>query len=240
MPQTVLSKKSSITIKILLCLLLSALLFLLFNYVDFNFRVKTIILNRNKPGISLFGINALKDKSTLFTTKDSIINSVKNKNPQVKQVKVGLIYPSTLKLDIEFGSDFINMETNNGYFILDNNGKILEKRRSVQNNLPTLTYFQKIDHSSFQPGDIIDYSDIKLSLYFVENIEKLGMSVNTVDISSLYMIRLKIGEKTVLFSTEKEKEIQVYELNSILKRYQSEGSKYKTIDLRFEKPVLKI
>lgn len=240
MQQTVLSKKSSIISKILLSLLLSVLLFLLFNYIDSTFRVKTIILNRSKSETSLFGMSALKDKSTLFTTKDSIVNSIKNKNPQVKQVVVKIIYPSTLKLDIEFNSDFINMETNNGYFILDNNGKILEKRRMIQNNLPILTYFQKIDYSSFQPGDIINYSDIKLSLYFVENVEELGMSVNTVDISSLYMIRLKMGEKTVLFSTEKEKEIQVYELNSILKRYQSEGGKYKTIDLRFDKPVLKI
>lgn len=240
MRQIVLSKKLSKIIRFFFCILVTVVVFLSLDYIDETFRIKTIIVNKKESKMDIFGINDFKNKSTLLTKKSAIIDSIKRKNPKIKDVDVDITYPSTLKINVQFGSDFINLKTNNGYFILDDKGKIVEKRKDANSNYPILTYFQKIDHSLFQPGDSIDYSDILLALYFVEKSQEIGLLVNTVDISSLYVIRLKIAGKTVLFSTEKERETQIYELNSILKRFRSNGSKYNTIDLRFDKPLLKI
>jgi len=240
MLQTVLSKKLLRIVKILFFIFIPIIFFYFFSFVEKTFRIKTIIINRNKYELSLYGVDEFKNQNLLLLPESLIANSIQKRNPRIKKVEIEKQYPSTLTLKIDFESDFVNLQTNKGFFILNNKGKILEKTKIINNNLPLITYFQKIDHSSFQPGNLIDYNDILLAIYFVENINKLGRTVNTVDIGSLYMIRFKIEDIIVIFSTEKEKEIQMYELSSILKRYQIEGDKYNTIDLRFDKPILKI
>ncbi|PIY71746.1 hypothetical protein COY87_04550 [Candidatus Roizmanbacteria bacterium CG_4_10_14_0_8_um_filter_33_9] len=240
MPQIVLFKKFSKIIKITVGILFIILLLICIYYLDQVFRIKTIIIDKNREEISINGIEQFKNKNLLLISKNEVVESLRNVNPRVKTIELQIIYPSTLTLHFFFEQGIINLETNKGFFILDNKGKILKKIKIAEKNIPILTYYQKIDHSSFQPGNSINYRDILLSLYFVENTEKLGVRVNTVDINSLYMILFKIGDKTVLFSTEKEKELQIYELSSILKRFKSEGNNYNTIDLRFDKPILKI
>lgn len=236
----VLFRKLSKIGKPVLLLFFVFLTFFIVYYLDLNFKIKTIVIRKNISDIPVFGIDEFKNRYSFLINKKKAEESIKNKNPKVNTATVTISYPSTLYVELVFEKDFITIQTNNGYFIVDNKGKILEKTKIKKGRLPALTYFQHIDHSSYQPGNFIDYTDILTALYFIEKVQKLGVAVNTVDITSLYMIRLNLKDKTVIFSTEKSKEIQIYELTQILDRYRSNNNQYKIIDLRFNKPILKI
>ena len=47
-----------------------------------------------------------------------------------------------------------------------------------------------------------------------------------------------IDNKQFLFSAEKDKEIQIYQVEEICKEFKIKGKEFQIIDVRFDKPVV--
>jgi hypothetical protein len=92
----------------------------------------------------------------------------------------------------------------------------------------------------FSLGDTINYKDIQVCIFFLEKMARLGFVIETVDINSLNVILFKSGEKQYFFSVEKDKDLQYQTLKTILEYFKKENKDYKSIDLRFDKPVIRI
>ena len=61
----------------------------------------------------------------------------------------------------------------------------------------------------------------------------------TIDIKGQDMLVFNLeSDKEIIFSNKKEKELQDYQLEFIIKQFKIEGKEFKKIDLRFEKPVV--
>ncbi|MBI2049796.1 hypothetical protein HYT32_02745, partial [Candidatus Roizmanbacteria bacterium] len=101
-------------------------------------------------------------------------------------------------------------------------------------------YYQKLNYSSFVPGDFVEYNDIKTTLVLLKKLEGLDLNVVNVDINGLNMIRLNLKSGIILATTEKDLGAQVYQLEKIIKQFAIEGKEFETLDLRFDKPVVKI
>ena len=86
----------------------------------------------------------------------------------------------------------------------------------------------------------MEYNDIKTTLFFLKKLGELDLGVANVDINGLNMIRLNLKSGVILATTEKDLETQAYQLEKIIKQFRIEGKEFETLDLRFDKPVVKI
>ena len=66
----------------------------------------------------------------------------------------------------------------------------------------------------------------------------LELKINSIDISSLDMLGFNLDGKKLLFTTEKPVETQAYILEKVVGQFKIEGKDFKSLDLRFDKPVI--
>jgi hypothetical protein len=189
-------------------------------------------------GIELRGISQYKNASMIFTTEKEIEQQILTENPRIKSVTVEKIFPQTIYIKITKNDLLTVLKSGNGYFYLDETGKIIEKTKELKKNLPVITYYQMFDYYSYSAGDLITYQDFLASLQILKTLLDLGIQIDTIDISSLSMILLQVGNKQIIFTTEKDIKTQLYEVEKIVQRFKIEGKEFQSLDVRFDKPVV--
>jgi cell division protein FtsQ len=226
--------------KILLMILLVIFFLVIFFFINKFFLVKEIAVIGNDRKNSLNGLINLKNKNLLYVTEEKIALDLKNKNPWIETVEINKSYPNKLIVKIKPATPIALIKVDQGFFYLNKDGKIIQKIKKNYTNLPQINYYQQLSYLDYQLGNKISYKDILLSLFFIKNLNNLGYSVDTVDIAGFYMIRFNLKDKSILFSTEKDPKEQDYQLEQIIKRFKIEGVDFSSLDLRFDKPVIKI
>ena len=201
------------------------------------YKVANVRIISDKP-ISLIGIEAFYGKNTVFLSMEEIRRSIFDNNPLVKKVQVDKAYPGTLVITIEKNQPFAYLLVDRGYFVLSTDGRILKKVSDIGSLGPVINYYQKLTYSSYQAGDVIDLEDILTALHFTETVEGLGLPVLGIDINGFNMIRLQLVNKMVFFTTEKEIPRQDYQLDTLIRQFKVEGRDFKSLDLRFDKPII--
>lgn len=221
-----------------LSILVFFLCFLTLFLLNKIFKIKKIELESRKK-INLKNYNQLINKNLIFLNQYDIEKQIVIENPTLRKVNIEKNWPSTLKITVDFYAPVASLVTNNGYFDLSEDGRILFKKNSKKTDLPIINYYQKLNSNSYQTGDWISFEDIKKTLYFIEILQRINLLPITIDIKGQDMLVFNlIGNKSVIFSVSKDKEIQDYQLELIVKQFKIEGKDYKKIDLRFEKPII--
>ena len=127
-----------------------------------------------------------------------------------------------------------------GYFILSEDARILLKINKIQEQLTLINYYQKLNFYSYSSGDYLDLRDIKLGVSFTVALATLGYDVDILDINDSDMLLCNVGDKTIIFTTAKDAKLQLYELREIIRQFKIKGNDFKSIDLRFEKPIIRL
>ncbi len=177
----------------------------------------------------------------LLLDEDEVVDMLKKSNSYVKSVAVKKNYPDELELHIEYYSPLAILNVKDGFFLLSDDGIILEKSREEfkDKKQPHITYYQNISLSSYQAGQQILFKDIQDSIYFLKKLKSLKIEVNSIDIAGFHMLGLYTSaEEKYYFSSDKEREKQTYQLETSVRYFKVNGKKYKTLDLRFDKPVV--
>ena len=198
-------------------------------------RIEVVASRQNLP---LIGIDNYYGKNIVFLSEEELKRSIYDNNPLLKKVSVKKIFPSKLVVTIEENQPLAYLLVDRGYFILSNEGRIIEKTKDLGSNKPIINYYQKLTYGSFQAGDKIDLKDIITALHFTEGVEGLGLPVLSIDIDGFDMIRLQLENKMILFTTEKDVRDQDYQLETLIRQFKVEGRDFKTLDLRFDKPIV--
>ncbi len=239
MPQNTLLMKYLKKIKLFLFFLLLCLIlfFVLFFFNQF-FLVKKIEIISEKKFL-LANQNELLNKNLIFIDQDKIAKKIIKENSLLKDVVVSKAWPDSIKLTVFFYDPVAALIVNNGFFYLSVDGRILSKTKNNQLSLPIINYYQKLNNNFFQIGDRIDYSDIRQTLFYIDKLGQINLRILTIDIKGQDMLVFNLeGDKKIVFSNNKEKEIQTYQLELIIRQFKIEGKEFKKIDLRFEKPVI--
>lgn len=189
---------------------------------------------------NLEGIENFYGQNLLLINTSELKQNILVRNPFISTVHVTKKYPASLILQVTKTSPQAKLITNQGHFILDGKGKIILRSKQDISNLPKLNYYQKLDFSSFSVGEYINLKDITTSLHFLKKVEELGFSAVSIDISSPDMIRLHLTDGHLIFTSQKSVEIQNYQLEKLIYQLKIEGKKFIFIDLRFDKPVVKL
>lgn len=226
-------------IKIYLVIIFLTLLSLVFFYYGYNkFQVKNVEILSDNHLIKTNIIGLVKNKNLILLSVDQLQTEILLHNPQIGEVIVHKIYPNKLSVQFKLDYPIAYLKANLGFFALNYKGKIIYKKKLLNDNLPIINYYQKFDYLAHNPSDVFSYSDIQAALYFLQKIQELGISVSGVDIVGLDMVRFNLKEKIVNFTSQKDKSRQEYEFITLYKQFKIEGRDFKSLDLRFDKPIV--
>ena len=239
MSQNILLKKFLNKLKFFLFFLFLCLLFFsILCFLNQFFLIKNIELVSDKKFL-LTNKDELINKNLFLINEDETAKKIVFKNPQLKRAVVNKVWPNTLKITVYFYEPTAALIVNQGFFNLSSDGRILAKIKDGQPSLPVINYYQKLNSNSFGTGDRIDYEDIRQTLFFIDKLRQINLVPLTIDIKGQDMLVFNLeSDKEIIFSNKKEKELQDYQLEFIIKQFKIEGKEFKKIDLRFEKPVV--
>lgn len=211
-------------------------------WADGVFRVKYIRVAGVRAGYPLYGLEALKNKRMPLLSEAKAKEVVQSANPHLGTVSVKKTLPDTLELQVAPAKPVLLFKAEGGYFVLDAAGKIIAKTKTVDGYgaLPVLNYFQRIHYANVQPGSELRMSDLLMAVKFLQKVRSLGMEVITIDIDGVDVIGLNLNKQAILFSSEKDVESQVYQLEQILRQFKVQGRDFVKLDLRFNRPVLEL
>jgi hypothetical protein len=187
----------------------------------------------------ILGLDEIKNNFLFFLDEEKVKKIIKKRNPLVKEVIIEKKFPNKLILKLTQEKFIAILAVDSGYFYLNDEGKILLKTKKINEILPKINFYQKLSFDSYSVGEKIDFNDILTGIYFLKNLLDINLKPDNLDIIGADVLVFNIGEKKFYFSTIKNREVQLYQLNQIVKQFKIEGRAYKEIDLRFDKPIVR-
>jgi len=185
------------------------------------------------------GLSALSGK-LIFFIFSSYSQRLYENNPTIKSVRLIKILPNKIRIEAEEYNPVACFAVDNGFFFLAVDGRILEKGRQAKAGLPIIHYYQKFYFDEYRAGDKLKFKDLLQSLYLADKLRYLGINIEVIDISGLDMLIFNSGDKKYFFTTDKDKELLYQEFKTIIERFKIEKTEYESIDLRFDKPIIKL
>ncbi len=210
-------------------------------YGDSVLRVHNIILQGTKKGEEISGLKALEGERMWLLNEDEAASFIKIRNTYIKNITITKQYPNTLLTKVEYFKPLAILHTQEGYFLLSEEAVILEKsREEISKSLPVITYYQDIPFSLYQAGQQLNFKEIQDSIYFLQKLGSMRMPVISIDIQGFHMLGLYTSDEVFFFSSEKDRKQQEYQLEATIKEFGISGRKIKTLDVRFDKPVVRL
>lgn len=213
----------------------TAVIFLLYQIFSVS-----VIEVRGSKGIK--GLSVLKKRPIFLVNEEEEEKRLGRLNSQLAKVSVKRKLPNKLVIEVLVEQPIAIFKASDGFFYLSVNGKVLQREKGKVNHhqLPVMSYYQKFSLAEYSIGDVLSTQDIQYGLFFINSLQNLGVSVERVDISGFDMIVLNTVEgKSHYFTTVKDKSSQLAQFKIIYKRFTIEKTDYKSIDLRFDKPVVR-
>lgn len=239
MLQRSLSRKFAVNWKKILIILIFGLFFFGGLWIfEENFKIKKVEIVSEEKTVTVNGINNLLNKNIFIIQENNLEKILLELNPGFDKIKVKKTYPDKLILSVELARPIAAVKTNDGFFILSEKGQIVAKKKEIEQKLTLINYYQKFDYSSYHLGDSLNFKDIIYGLFFLKKATEVEINIDTIDIGGFNMIGLNSEERKYLFTTEKPISIQKNNFLTIIKRLKIEGKNYKTLDLRFDKPII--
>jgi len=199
---------------------------------------------------SLLGLERVYRQNLPLLSQEQIKQHLARRNPRIKQIFLTKQYPNTLLVDITMRTPFVVLSVANGTYKLDQEAVVVQKLSTTGQDeqdqqlprdgsqLPQIRFYQKIPFNQYHLGERVDLSEISTAIELADFLSSIGYAADRIDIDSSDMIRCYIGDLTVLFSPRRDGAVQQYELKEILGEYVKNEKALKSVDLRFDKPVV--
>lgn len=233
LPQS-LTRPKRVLIVLILAVLFASMLFAFF----YGLRVKFIVVASSQP-LQLHGLTEIKQKNIVFLSENEVVQTIKKANPYVRTVSMDKQYPDTVILTVQLYTPLAALNVQDGIYILSSDGTLLERTKTKPSSgLPLITFYQKFPYTSYYPAQQIQLKEITTALFFVTALKEAGLPCDSIDIKSLDMIVCNVRNKTILFTSQKDTNVQKYELQTIIREFKIEGKDFRSLDVRFDKPVV--
>lgn len=223
---------------VIFCFIVGFFVFLINFFYEYTKIKELKIINVEKEEI--IGLENLKNKSLVFLNLEETKKILLNKNPFIKEIDLEKKIPNILIIKVIFDQPIAVLSSDNGYFYLSSEGKILEKIKDLKKAyFPKINFYQKLFFNSYSLGDKIEFKEILFGLQILKMLTDLKIKVNSLDINSVNVLLFNLENKKVYFSSEKEIGAQFYQFEKIYRQFKIEGRNYQEIDLRFDKPIVR-
>ncbi len=232
------SLKSDRLKKLIGLLIITILIFSGLMALNNLFRVTRIEIEVSPNSQSIKGLDLYENKNIFFIQEEKMAEKIRAENPNLEKISVKKKLPNQLKINVKLYKPLAVLKASAGYLTLAEDGRILSKDKQNILNLPEINYYQKIDFYSSYPGEWIGFEDVITSLKLLKFSLDLKLTIDMIDINGLDMIAFNLSGSKILFTTKKKEEVQEFELEKIIRQFKIEGRTFKSLDLRFDKPVV--
>ena len=187
------------------------------------------------------GIERFSGKILFFLHEDAIADELIALNPSFASVTAFKHYPDSLYVTARESRPIVAVTLADGTILVREDGSVVAKNRSQNaTSLPTITYYQPLFFNQFTIGEKVSEKGIIAAAGFGNLLLDLGIGVTSIDITNENMIVLHTDNFSVLITSEKDILKQFKEFSFTYKELTKAGSTFQSIDVRFEKPVIKL
>lgn len=210
----------------------------------------TKLVNVSGSAIEISILDKFEERKLPFLSISEVTKLVDKSSPYIRYSSVEKIFPDTLKVQITERIPFIIVESAGKCSILDPEGVVVEQYivgsedTSVSDcnalnetkSLPILTSDDV--KAEFKLSEKSSFYDIEKILLVVRALESRDYEVNSIRLElGVYTLGLE-GDRQVVFSNKQDTEIQVKRLLLVLEQLDIDDLEFKTLDIRYERPVL--
>lgn len=201
--------------------------------------VKEIVITSYHKKDTVRGLEPYYSEFLPFISAEELQKNLVASNPIIAKVQVSKIYPNKLVLNLQTVKPVVATKVADEYILLAVNGRILQKLKAKPSGLTELVYYQQLFKEQIKIGELLGFKDLQIAIRFVDVLGSFGYKVKRVDINSFYMIRLELEDsREILVTTEKDIQKQEYQIGAILRQFKVDGTNFKRIDVRYDKPVM--
>lgn len=208
-------------------------------YLSNIFSVKEIVITSSQIKEDIRGLEQYYFEFLPFISEEELQKDLVMLNPIIAKVKVTKQYPDTLALKLQTVKPEVATKVTDEYVLLAGSGRILQRVKVKPSGLPELFYYQNLFKEQIKIGEELGFKDLQSALIFVDVLSSFGYKVKRVDINSFNVIRLELEDsREILVTTEKDIQKQEYQIGAILRQFKVDGTNFKRIDVRYDKPVM--
>lgn len=171
-------------------------------------------------------------KNLLFFPSESVVKSILAENTLIEHVQIEKKYPHTLVIRVSPRTPFVNVPQNDGYIEVDRTGFVLGPSEGMA-PLPVISF----PVGSVIVGTRITDEKFMHALAFLENAKEI-ISFDHVDEHDSASFRATMGQTDIIIPQLSEPERITTTLQTLLTGFRIKGTLPKTIDLRFDKPIV--
>lgn len=228
------SKIKNISITFLISIFLFGLLVYVYQY----FLIRKVQIEGVQD---IKGIDSLQNQFLPLVNAEDLEQNLLENNPSISSISIFKQYPDSLFLNAVELRPVAILYIADGALLLAEDGTVLEKFRTKdETDVPVITYYQPIYFNQHPIGEVFDQDDILATTYFADQMLQLGLAVTTIDITNENMIVLHTDEFSVLVTSERDIESQYQDFAYAYKQLKREGTAFTDIDIRFDKPIIKL
>lgn len=177
--------------------------------------------------------------------------SILKADPFVETAYVEKKFPNGIQLNIYERVPFLLVESDRNCYLLDSNGYVLAKsleatqEEQVQDCESMKAQYSSIHVTSsdiradFPLGEQSTFFEVEKIELFVRALDDQGYQTNSIEIVDGIFL-MNVGEdKLIIFSGAQDEDVQLKRFILVNSKIQEEGLTFRTLDLRYKRPVLK-
>lgn len=176
-----------------------------------------------------------KKRNVLLLSKSFITNEIITKNPWIATITITKFLPQSLYIDIQKRSPAVMLDSGQRLYV-DKDGVVLPVIAGITKDYPLLNC-----PISVKSGQSIVDQSIRQGVQIVFNLESFAdFQPTSLTCTDSQMMLIDFPQTRVLYSSRQNPDSLVASLQLLFKQFRIEGKWPKMIDLRFDKPVLKM
>lgn len=186
----------------------------------------------------------LQDGSNIFYFNNKLLIYSIKKNPYIREAKISRKLPSTLVISVEEREAFFYGKKENDYYIFDNEGKVLDIRKSIESF--NLIEVKGINFEGVNTGDKIKVSNERAFDFIKEfsnliNINESSVKFSSLDITNFLDIKVYSSNMELRIGREDEVKDKLNKAINILEQKKELQQAKGYIDVSFKgNPVVHI
>jgi hypothetical protein len=174
-------------------------------------------------------------KNLLFFPSEKFRSEICRDNPFLSDVRFEKQYPHTLKIIPIVRTPFVRLKSDDRLVLLDSDAVVIEDGdRGL--SLPLLV----LPLSPFRVGQTITDSRITFLLAFVSAFHESIVPINTITEHDSSYFQVKTGKTDIYITQDKPANETIATLQTLIAGFRIKGTLPAVVDLRFDKPIIKI
>lgn len=208
-------------------------------WITTQFSVSDVKVSGLHEGDMIFGTTQYQGRLMPLLSSIDVQKELATRNNHLRIISVQKQYPHTLFILATLTPALAQLDVESGYYELAANGILIARKKEThKSTLPEIVLYQQIPFSTYQPGDIVNFSEILLALSVIRTAKEIGLVPIRIDISSSHMLALHTSDAEFFFTSEKDSETQLYQFQTIIEEFRKQGRAISQLDVRFDKPVV--